>query len=371
MIPLFRVAMHESAAGAVSEVLGSGYIGQGPKVEEFEAALAALLDAPYPPLSVNAGTSALDLALHLAGVGPGDEVVSTPMTCTATNGAVVRRGATIRWADIDPATGLIDPEDVARKITRRTKAVVAVDWGGHACDYIQLKSFGLPVIEDAAHALLTRVGATATDPGEPIATAGGDYVCFSFQAIKHLTTGDGGALLPPERDIERGRLLRWFGLDRRSGESFRCEQQIHEAGYKYHLNDIAAAIGLANIGSTLDLVSEHRRRAEMYHKLLGGIPGITLPRPDPGSSWWVYTILVEDRPSFTRFMTDRGVTVSPVHSRNDTHPAFQFPSGPLPGVDHFAARNVAVPVGWWLSDEAQLSIAQAIEDWSSLHRTRG
>src|SRR3990170_2900817 len=131
--------MAEDAPAAVQRVLESGYIGQGPKVEEFEQAFARALDAPFVPLSLNSGTSALDLALHLIGVGPGDEVISTPMTCTATNGVIVNRGAKIVWADVDPFTGLISPGDVGRLVSRRTKAIMAVDWGGKPCDYEALK----------------------------------------------------------------------------------------------------------------------------------------------------------------------------------------------------------------------------------------
>ena len=127
--------MAPEAERAVADVLASGFIGQGPKVEEFEQALQETLDCPYPPLTTNSCTSALDLALHLIGVGPGDEVISTPMTCTATNGVIVNRGAQIVWADVNPFSGLISPEDVGRLVSRRTKAIMAVDWGGKPCDY--------------------------------------------------------------------------------------------------------------------------------------------------------------------------------------------------------------------------------------------
>ncbi|KPV51456.1 hypothetical protein SE17_21085, partial [Kouleothrix aurantiaca] len=135
MIPLFNVFMADDAAARVADVLASGYIGQGQQCEAFEQALQPLLDTPAPPLLLNSCTSAIDLALHLSGVGPGDEVITTPVTCTATNSPIVTRGARPVWADVDPITGLIDPADVARKITRRTKAILGVDWGGSVCDY--------------------------------------------------------------------------------------------------------------------------------------------------------------------------------------------------------------------------------------------
>lgn len=350
MIPLFKVAMSPEAPAHVAEVLQSGYIGQGEQGEAFEHALQGLLGTPEPPLTVNSCTSAIDLALHLIGVGPGDAVITTPVTCTATNSPIVNRGAVPVWADVDPHTGLIDPADVARKITPRTKAIMAVDWGGVTCDYAVLKDFGIPVIQDAAHSLTAGIG--------------GDYVCWSFQAIKHLTTGDGGALWCPQDQLERARLLRWYGLDRRSKADFRCEQDITEVGYKFHMNDIAAAIGLANIGQVPEQIAATRFNAAEYNHRLPGLPGIELPRWDERSPYWLYTLLVEDRAGFIAYLADHGIASSPVHARNDKHSGFSYPNGPLPGVDHFASRNVAIPVGWWLTSEERQQIIRTVRLWA-------
>jgi dTDP-4-amino-4,6-dideoxygalactose transaminase len=352
MIPLFKVAMSPDAPARVAAVLASGYIGQGEQVERFEAALQHLLDLSAPPLTTNSCTSAIDLALHLIGVGPGDEVITTPVTCTATNSPIVTRGAIPVWADVDPLTGLIDPKSVERNITSRTKAVIAVDWGGALCDYASLAAIcedeDVPIIQDAAHSLTAGVG--------------GDYVCWSFQAIKHLTTGDGGALWCPPEQMERARLLRWYGLDRRSKADFRCEQNIAEAGYKYHMNDIAAAIGLANIELVNSTIAAHVLNAGYYdHHLEGRMQRAPW---DATSAWWLYTLLVDDRQGFIAHMADHGVACSPVHARNDTHAAFHFPNGPLPGVDHFASRNVAIPVGWWLSNDDRRQVVEQVAAWN-------
>lgn len=346
MIPLFKVYMADTAAEHVKQVLESGYIGQGPKVEQFEQDLKKYLHSPHAPLSVNSGTSALDLAYHMVGVRTGTEVISTAQTCTATNGAIALRGAKIVWADVNPLTGLIDPKDVANKITDKTVAIVAVDWGGRPADYDVLRSYGIPVIEDAAHAF------GATYKGIPIAQSGGDYVMWSFQAIKHLTTGDGGALLPPDNEIERGRLLRWFGLDRRSGESFRCAQTIQELGYKYQMNDIAAAIGIENLKYVKMVVDRHKLHASIYANAFKNLKHIYAPEYNDDSSWWLYTIVLptpESRDKFTLYMMDKDITVSPVHDRNDKHPPLMFDKPVLPGLNHFSARQIAIPVGWWLN----------------------
>lgn len=367
MIDLFRPFMSPEVPRYLERVVtpdsdGRVYCGEGPRVQEFEEAFGQLVGAPFPPLALNSCTSALDVSLHLAGVGLGNEVITTPMTCTATNGVIVNRGAKIVWADVDPLTGLIDPADVARKITKRTKAIVAVDWAGRSCDYNALRRVAqtapwltIPIIQDAAHNLFVDM------------LNRGDYVCWSFQAIKHLTTGDGGALLPPVGQAKRGRLLRWYGLDRTSSADFRCAQDITEAGFKYHMNDIAAAIGLANIPHAAWIVDQHRKNAAWYFEALQGVPGVTPPTPSPDASWWLFTLLADDRDGLIAHLASRGVAASPVHRRNDVHPAFYFPNGPLPGVDHFSAHEVAIPVGWWLTERDRLEVVLAIKEWARLN----
>lgn len=363
-ISLFKVRMEPTAAERVAEVLASGYIGQGDRCSEFERQFGELIGAPEPPLLLNSCTSAIDLALHLCGVDGDsdeggqrlDEVITTPITCTATNSPPALRGARLVWADVDPLTGNIDPADVARKVTRWTKAIVAVNWGGRLCDYETLRGFGVPVIEDAAHG-----------PYYVTGTHGGDYTCFSFQAIKHLTTGDGGALMVPYHQSKRAKLLRWYGLDRESSADFRCAQNIQEIGYKYQSNDIAAAIGLANLPGMAAAVERGRANAEYYCRWLKDLPGIDVPPYDPQCAYWLMTLCVDDRDDFSAYMTERGIATSQVHRRNDVHDAFIAVSesrGPLPGVESFDSRQVSIPNGWWISDEQREYIASVIADWA-------
>jgi dTDP-4-amino-4,6-dideoxygalactose transaminase len=374
-IPLFRVMMADDAPVAAARVLASGFIGQGQIVDDFELALRAALNAPRDVLTVNSCTSAIDLALHLIGAGKGDSVVTTPMTCSATNTHLALRGIRIIWADVDPITGLIDPVDAGCKIDPDTVAIIAVDWAGRVCDYPALRSHGVPVIQDAAHAWLAERG------GRQIAErgVGGDYICWSFQAIKALTTIDGGALLcPDDATTERARLLRWYGLDRRSSSDFRCAQDIVEAGYKYHMSDVSAAVGLANMAAARNGVQRAREVSEALTEALSGIPGIVLPPPDAGASWWLYTLIVE--PSFHEgremenvsllkgYLAAHGIESSPVHRRNDAHTAFKNATGiyryGLRGVNAFASRELAIPCGWWVDDSAIMRIARTVRDWA-------
>jgi dTDP-4-amino-4,6-dideoxygalactose transaminase len=331
---------------------GRLYIGEGPRVQEFEQRFGELVGLSPTPLALNSCTSALELALYLCGVRLGSQVITTPMTCTATNGAIVRLGGRPVWADVDPVTGLINPDDVRRKVTGNTRAIMAVDWAGRSCDYASLLRIGPKVIQDAAHSLFV-------DPNNH-----GDYVCFSFQAIKHLTTGDGGALLVPSAQYERARLLRWYGLDRTSSADFRCAQDIEEIGFKMHMNDVAASIGLANLPHIARLVARQRENAAWYALALQGAPGVVCPPTDAGASWWLFYLSVDDRASLVEHLASRGIAASPVHRRNDTHPAFSFPNGPLPGVDHIAEHGLAIPLGWWLTDQDRERVAAAVLEWA-------
>lgn len=354
MIPLFKVFMSPKAHAISLRTGLSGYLGQGSRVEEFENELKERLFLPEKPITLNSCTSAIDLALHLSGVGPGDEVISTPITCTATNSPIVRRGARIVWADVDPVTGLILPESVRLRVNKKTKAIMAVDWGGRAC-HPYLKKFGVPVIQDAAHAF----GGIRY----------GDYVCYSFQAIKHLTTGDGGALIPPHGQYERSRLLRWYGLDRTKGESFRCSQNIPEVGYKYHMNDLAASIGLGNLKEIDFVVSRHRQNANYLWQELHGHPDLIVPAFDPVSPYWIFTVLCRSkskRDHLQKYLGWSGIMASQVHARNDKHDGFKAYAvdSYLPGVEQFDSCQLSVPCGWWLSLEDLRKIVETVKAWS-------
>lgn len=362
MIPLFKVRMSEEAPDSVRKVLESGFIGQGSVVEEFEDLLQQELNTDVRPITVNSCTSAIDLALHLCGVGPGDEVISTPQTCFASQVGMLHRYATIRWADIDPETGLICAESVKKLISPNTKAIVAVNWAGRICDYKALKEFGVPVIEDAAH---------TWDCFLPEPLERGDYRCYSFQAIKFLTCGDGGLLITPPEQAEKARLLRWYGLDRTKNESFRCTQNIQEAGFKYHMNDIAAAIGISNIQDACASVLEHRKNAKFYCDRLRDCQATKVLPYDPDCSYWLYSLLVQKgtKEDFIEFMKDHDITASPVHHRNDNYACTSmFKEQDLPGVNEFYQRQVSIPVGWWLDYSQRLHIVSTTQKYDIYHR---
>lgn len=362
MIPLFKVIMNPTVKEAVASVLMSGYVAQGPRVDEFEDLLMPWLGDR--PVTVNSGTSALTLAYILAGVQPGTKVISTPMTCSATNLPLVNLGAEILWADVDPRTGLIDPESVAALLRENdVAAIVAVDWGGQPADYDALMELGAQsdaaVIEDAAHAF------GAYYQNQPVGLTA-DYVAFSFQAIKHLTTGDGGALVVPPDQQDRARRLRWFGIDRQiKTKEFRGEVDIPEAGFKFHMNDIAATIGIENLRIIPDVLYAYRENARVYDRELDERFTRTAPDYDHTGAWWIYTLLLpswRERDAFKSWMTEHGVQVSQVHWRNDRLSCMAPFRRDLPGVGEFANRMLCLPTH--PETDAERVIAAANEFWA-------
>lgn len=355
-IRLFKVFMAESAKDEVGKVLDSGFIGQGPKVDLFEKELQNLFNTKKRVISVNSCTTALELSYKLIGIKPGDSVISSPMTCVATNLPLYNNGIDVIWVDVNPITGLIDPESVKSKITSKVKAIICVDWCGSACNYEELRKFGVPIVEDAAHAICTKYN------GDHIANTGGDYVCWSFQAIKHLTTGDGGALVVPKDKEEKAVKMRWFGFDRSKSESFRCAQDITDFGFKYHMNDIAATIGLENLKHVNTIYKKHFDNAKLFSDTINN-PRVKIQNFDENSSHWIYTILVDNKDEFIKYMTENNIEVSPVHNRNDNYTIFSKYKVELPNLDYFFSRQVAIPVGWWLSEEQKQYIVETINKW--------
>lgn len=348
MIPLFKVAMSERAVSKASRVLLSGFIGEGPEVVSFEEILTAFSPDASPLITTGSCTDAIHLILSYLKIGPGDEVISTPLTCVATNAPILARGATIVWADIDPLTGLIDPEDVASKVTPRTKAIIGVDWTGKHADYNMLKQHGIPVIQDAAHNIIT-------DKSNH-----GDYIVFSFGPIKTLVAGDGGAIYAPEHAREDLRIMRWYGLDRTSSADFRCAQDITLPGMKWHMNDINAAIGNANINFAMRNDITHGMNAERMVRSICN-PLVCMSEFDPKSSYWVFPLIVLEgrRDELKAFLEMRGIMSSQVHARNDKHTAYGGKQR-LWGVDEFDRSQLNIPCGWWLSDGEVKYIIDAV-----------
>lgn len=345
-LPLFSTFVHPAAQQRVAAVLQSTFLSEGKLVKEFEARLATELGMAYPA-ALNSGTSALHLALEVAGVGAGDEVILSPQTFIASAITIVQVGAKPVFADIQYETGNIDPADIEHRITERTKAIMAVHWGGYPCDMAEIQAIatrhGLIVIEDAAHS------PGATYQGQPIGSIS-DFTCFSFQAIKHLTTGDGGALCARDPDNAHEVFRRrWFGIDRANSpmnEVGEREYDLTDVGYKYHMSDYAAALGLANLDGFADRMTVRRARVAQYLAGLQQVPGLVhfTHQPDRESAHWLFGFHVENRLAFIRALKSKGVAASVVHDGIDHNMLFGGKRPELTRQRRFDNSQIHIPL---------------------------
>ncbi len=368
MIPLFKVFMSEDVKDPLISTLYSGMIAQGARVEDFEKELSKMFNHPYI-LTLNSATSGLTMAIRMIedefkkngiDILEDDEVLSTPLTCMATNIPIMANNMHIKWVDVDINTGIIDLVDLEKKITKKTKIIMIVHWGGYPVDLDEIKNildrkekeigFRPKVIEDCAHSFLSEY------KGKKLGTYG-NYAVFSLQAIKHLTTGDGGLLFCPDKEsYERAKLLRWYGIDRNKrnyqGKDFRLEANVSDWGYKFHMNDINATIGLYNLPHMSDLVKKDRENGIYFDENIKN-PKIRIIQPydiNRKSAYWLYTIMVEDKAKFIEHMTQNNIMVSQVHQRNDVHSCFEEFKTVLPNLDYVENHIICIPVGWWLSE---------------------
>jgi perosamine synthetase len=362
MIELHRCYISQRSIELAVQTLQANWVSEGPMVRKFETALSERLGVKNP-VAVNSGTSALHLALVLSGVGPGDEVILPAQTFVATGLVILMQRATPVFADIDAQTGNISPTSIQCKITPRTKAIIPVHWGGYPCDLDEINAIavkhGLSVIEDAAHAL------GATYKGRPIGSIS-RFTAFSFQAIKHLTTGDGGMLCClDDADAHAARVRRWFGIDREGtkpsilGER---EYDLDVVGYKYHMNDLAAAVGLGNLEDFPSRLARRQQIGAYYREQLDGVPGVQLLRLDSDRThaYWLFTLLVERRLDFIRKLKAEGIPASVIHLRIDRNSVFGGVRDDLPNQAWFNERQVSIPVHDGLSDEEVEHIVRTI-----------
>ena len=376
-LTLFKVFMSEDVLKPVNDVLMSGYIGQGPKVDEFEGILQGHVGNPHL-VTLNSATSALHLAAFLAkkpepadnwpGIEDGDEVLTTALTCTATNFPMLANNMRLKWVDVDTETCNMDLDDLESKITAKTKLILFVHWGGYPVDLDRVKAivdraeqrlgFRPMVIEDCAHAYGTRYK-------NELLGNHGNMACFSLQAIKHFTTVDGGFLTLPNQELyRRSKLLRWYGIDRDAPkEDFRCEADIEEWGFKFHMNDVCATIGIHNFPHMERLVQGFKDNSAWYDSALEGVEGVTNMRRDDWaeSASWIHTIKVERRDDFMRHMEDCKIMTSRVHERNDKHSCVAEFAAPLPNLDQLVSQMICIPNGWWISAEDREYVLECIK----------
>ena len=369
-IQVFKPAYSEEEVEAVAEVIRSGWWGQGPKTAELEQRFAEYVHAPHA-VSVNSATAALHLALMLLDVKDA-EVISTSMTFVSTNHAILYNGGIPVFADIDPETLCIDPDDIARKITPRTKAIMAVHYGGHAADMDRIYEIAhahhLTVIEDAAHA------AGASYKGQMIGSLA-PLTCFSFHPVKNLATGDGGMITLRDPDWDkRLRKLRWVGIskdtwsrsDTGDVSQYSWYYNVEELGFKYHMNDIMAAIALVQLRRLPETNARRQAIAGMYDGAFADLAWLKLPvvRDYAGTSRHNYVVRIDDRDAFMAYLRDKGIATGMHYIPNHLYDMYRpYVRAPLPVTEREWKRLVTLPLYPDLTDDQVQYIVDAIRDY--------
>ena len=371
MISLFKVFMSENVKDNINDTLMSGYITQGNKVDHFEGLLKDYIGNENL-LTLNSATAGLTLALRLLkkrddtfnwpGFNEEEDIVLSPaLTCFATTSSIIANNCKLRWLDVDLNTGNICLKDLKNKLNEKTKVIYLVHWGGNpidlneidkiCCEHQEEYGFKPMVIEDCAHSF------GAEYNGVKIGNHGNICV-FSLQAIKLLTTGDGGFITLPNKQLyDRCSLLRWYGIDRDKrnykGKDFRLENDIVESGYKFHMNDINATIGIHNYPHIDGLLEKNRYNAKYFNEKIKGIEGIQIMNMNDKSSYWLYSIKIlnGNKQEFMDKMNDAKIMVSQVHNRNDINSCVKEFEEILPNLDILEKELVCIPVGWWLDVE--------------------
>lgn len=342
---------------ALEKILYSGYVATGQPVFDFEDEFKKYIGNPNI-ISVHSGTDALHLAYILAGLKPGDEIISTPMTAEPTNTSIAMVNAKVVWGDVDFQNGLLDPKSVRNLITEKTKAIVLVHYAGMVCDmdefYKISKEFNIPIVEDCAHSMGAKYNGKLVGNDS-------DYTIFSLQAIKHMTTVDGGFLaMKDSSQMERAKRLRWFGL---SKDKSRLDNDITEVGYKYAMNNVNATIGLCQMKHLNDIIGTYISNGKYYDEVLKGVPGVELVKYNKNTeaSYWLYTMRVERRDDFCKMMEANGIMASQLHHRSDTHSIFKESKRELPNMEDWYAHFVHIPCGWWVDEDIREKIVETIK----------
>ncbi len=344
----------------VEELFKLGQLTEGKFSEKFEKKLSRYLNNDNCVL-VNSGTSALTLAYRLLNLKNKDEVITTPFTCMATNEPLYNDKIKFKFCDIDPKTGNASLESIKKLINKNTKAIVVVHWGGLPVDIPKLKKIinrkKIKIIEDAAHALGAEIDK------KKIANHG-DYICFSFQAIKHITSGDGGLLVCKKKsDAKKAKLLRWFGLNR-NVKGNKWLQDIKYSGYKFHLNNIASRIGYEQMKFVNKIIKTHQRNGKFFDKNIKN-KKIQLIKKNKNlkSSYWLYSILVDDKKKFKAYMKMNKIECDEVSFRNDRYSIFKKYRKKLKGTDYFNKHMLNIPTGWWVSKKEAKYIVEKINKY--------
>jgi dTDP-4-amino-4,6-dideoxygalactose transaminase len=371
-LPFFRAAVDETDVAAVAETLRSGWLTSGPKAVELEKQLGAYLGTSNT-IAVSSCSEAMFLCMKALGIGPGDEVVTSPITFASTVHAILHNGGTPVLADIEPSTFGVDPDAVRRAISPRTKAIMPVHFGGQACRIEAIVAIadqaGLPVVEDAAHSFGARVN------GRQLGRFG-RATTFSFYATKNLTSAEGGAITTEDDALaQRLRLLGYHGMSRDSWSRYTDKgswyYEVQIPGYKCNLSDLHAALGLTQLAKIDVLLARRRAVADGLARALAGCAAVELPREHPGNwhTWHLYVIRLRlealriGRDEFIKALRAENVGTSVHFIPIYRHPFFQpYLKGgqTFPASDDYYARCISLPIFPDMTDDDVRDVAEAV-----------
>lgn len=368
----------EEEIAQVSEAIRSGWVTTGPKAKRFESDFANFLgDERLHCMAVNSATAGLHLALEALGVGPGDEVITTTHTFTATAEVARYLGADVVLVDIDPRTLCIDVNQVEAAITTRTKAVIPVHYAGLAADMTALiaiaRKHGIKVVEDAAHAL------PATSAGRLVGTLDSDFTVFSFYANKTISTGEGGMVVTRDPALaERVKIMRLHGINRDAFDRFRSTTpawyyEVVAPGFKYNLTDIAAAMGLAQLAKLPRFLERRQYLAARYRDQLSSLPLLLAPEPAVGEThaWHLYVVRLTatarlDRDALIQALSDRGIGTSvhyiPLHRQPYWRERYGLSADMFPHSEAAYQRMLSIPLFTAMSDADQDRVIAALHE---------
>ncbi|MDW7733448.1 MAG: UDP-4-amino-4,6-dideoxy-N-acetyl-beta-L-altrosamine transaminase [Methanolobus sp.] len=355
----------------VIKVLKSDWITTGPKIKEFEDALCAYLECSYC-VAVNSGTSALDIAVQSLNLPEGSEVITTPFTFVATSNAILYNGLKPVFADICSDTFNIDPEDIRRKITKDTKAIIYVDYAGQPCDIKAIRDiadeFDLYLIEDACHA----IGAEYN--GKKVGNFA-DLTIFSFHPVKHITTGEGGAVATEDEGLyKRLSVLRSHGIDKDAQDRYGpdASYDMKYLGRNYRITDFQAALGISQLNKLDGFIDKRNELASRYNNLLGEIDVVTLPvtRGNVRHAWHLYTILLDEsinRDDFFKYMRSANIGVNlhyiPVYRHSYYVENYGFDAEEFPVTEDVFKRIITLPLYPRMSEHELTYICNKIENY--------
>jgi dTDP-4-amino-4,6-dideoxygalactose transaminase len=377
-LPFALPEIGDEEIAEVIDTLKSGWITTGPKARRFEQAFSEFLgDASLESIAVNSATAGLHLALEALGIGPGDEVITTTHTFTATAEVVRYLGADVKLVDIDPATLCIDPAAVEAAVTPRTKCIIPVHYAGLAADMPAIlaiaKKHGLKVVEDAAHALPTTVG------GRLIGTLESDATVFSFYANKTITTGEGGMLVTRDAELaKRAKVMRLHGMSRDAFDRFTATvpswyYEIVAPGFKYNLTDIAAALGLHQLKRARGFQQRRVDLAALLNEGLAGLPLVLPPAPPEGElhAWHLYVVRLADdagvdRNTFIERLFAQGIGCSvhyiPLHLQPYWRDRYALTPEQFPHSQRAYERMASLPLYTRMSDADAQRVVDAVRN---------